>query len=98
MLNINTEKSFRKTNLFLLLKQIRLKQLKSLKPEKEKSLPKSKDVDVNKPLYEIQINNITHDISNSVQYIMESAKKFESENNLTIYKIEFGVKTVFFKN
>lgn len=98
MLNFIKETSFRKTNSSLLAKQIRLKQIKELKPEKETELPKSKQVDTQKPLYEIQINNITHDISNSVQYILESARKFESQNNLTIYEIEFGVKTIFFKN
>ena len=80
-------------------RMIRLGQLKSLHPDKEK---KGANVSSNTfeikdfiPIYEIIVNDITIDISNSIQYIRNSFAKLGNVKNATVWKIENGFKYQF---
>lgn len=100
MLNQKTELSTRNHNHNKLVNQIRLNQVKPYHTdEKQKGLKPSADLDINKPIYEIQLHSQTIDVSNSVQYIMEIFRKLSSRvNDGVIYKQEHGFKSVFFKH
>jgi len=96
----HTPKSFK--NLYQSLKLKQIKPMFLAKEVKKGANQANKDLHINTqiPIYELSLNGITLDISNSVQYILNKFATVSDRNKkiALVYKIEFGIKTTFYKN
>lgn len=84
-----------------LYRQIKMNQIPTIAPPKKVTgAMKSADneIDLNRPFYELQMHDVTHDVSNSIQYILQVAGKMSQSEKAIIYKNEFGVKSIFHKH
>ena len=101
MLNNQIKQSnhFELFRLFKLFKQIRLKQCKPIhEKQKLEVYTTSANIDIKKPIYEIQLNNGTLDRSNFLQHILDRYAKLSKHKNAAIYKIQYNFKTLFLNN
>ena len=94
----HTPKSFSHLHQSLRLNQIKPNTTAKEARKQANSTSRNFAINWDMPVYELVLNDVTMDLSNSVQYILTSQSHMgKNKNKAIIYKNEFGSKKVFFK-